>query len=462
MKIVFITLLVLALTSARLYQNKFEELRQAELFDSFGKAYEYTQKLDHFNPQNKETFAQRYFDIDKYWDPETGPLFLYICGEGICQQPADNSFVVNLAKKFNGRVVALEHRYYGYSQPKPDWSTENLQFLTPDQGLADLAQFATDKSREFTEQHGIPFRRWITVGGSYPGAMSAWFRAKYPHIAFASLASSAVVNAIKDYHQYDGQIYKSTLKSGEWCPNKYIELIKAFEQAFDEGKADEVFSKIGFRPGDVTPLDFLGFLGNFPAGAVQYGSRRALCSQISEAGDNLDDYINFIRNALNSHNLKIDDFFVGDSTSHTLDPYANMRQWTYQICSNLGYFQTYSRDTPAMRSEQINLDFWRDQCSKEFGVDIFPDTDHWNELYGGKDLVSSRIIFTNGGEDPWQHASVTETDNPTYHTFVIDCDDCAHCVDLYGDKPTDAPEITEARSQIADILEGWIAHELEL
>ena len=114
--------------------------------------------------------------FNQYWEPKTGPLFLYICGEGTCRKPSNTSFVVKLAQTFKGRVLALEHRFYGMSQPTDDWSTDNLKFLTPDQGLADLAQFATAKSEEFSAQYGIPHRRWITVGGSYPGAMSAWFR----------------------------------------------------------------------------------------------------------------------------------------------------------------------------------------------------------------------------------------------------------------------------------------------
>lgn len=48
--------------------------------------------------------------------------------------------------------------------------------------------------------------------------MSAWFRNRYPHIAMASWAASAVVNPIADFWQYDNQIYLSTLKSGDWCP----------------------------------------------------------------------------------------------------------------------------------------------------------------------------------------------------------------------------------------------------
>jgi hypothetical protein len=175
MKVLVLALCLLALTNARLFKTQVEEqrLNESEPNDNY---FWYTQKLDHFNPQNNATWQQRYYDINQYWDPQTGPLFLYICGEGTCRQPGDTSFVVNMAKRFKGRVLALEHRFYGMSQPTVDWATENLRYLTPDLGLADLAQFATEKSEQFSYEHGIPHRRWITVGGSYPGAMSAWFR----------------------------------------------------------------------------------------------------------------------------------------------------------------------------------------------------------------------------------------------------------------------------------------------
>ena len=48
-----------------------------------------------------------------------------------------------------------------------------------------------------TQQHKITSKTpFITIGGSYPGALSAWFRYKYPHLTIGSIASSAVVKAI--------------------------------------------------------------------------------------------------------------------------------------------------------------------------------------------------------------------------------------------------------------------------
>jgi len=69
----------------------------------------------------------------------------------------------------------LEHRFYGQSVPKNDLSTDNLRFLSVEQALADLNRFSEEYKKTLTTKKNP----WIAVGGSYPGALSAWYRSVF-------------------------------------------------------------------------------------------------------------------------------------------------------------------------------------------------------------------------------------------------------------------------------------------
>ena len=57
-------------------------------------------------------------------------------------------------------------------------SPKNLQFLSVDQALADIAYFINFKK----SQKNIQNAKVIVFGGSYAGNMAAWVRVKYPHL----------------------------------------------------------------------------------------------------------------------------------------------------------------------------------------------------------------------------------------------------------------------------------------
>ena len=93
--------------------------------------------------------------------------------------------------KVNAMLISLEHRYYGKSIPVSDLTTENMKYCNHNQALADLANFVDvqGKAMNLTEE------KWITFGGSYPGMMAGWARLKFPTAIYASVASSAPVQA---------------------------------------------------------------------------------------------------------------------------------------------------------------------------------------------------------------------------------------------------------------------------
>ena len=76
-----------------------------------------------------------------------------------------------IGANYEALLISLEHRYYGDSQPFDDWSTPNLKYLTSQQALADIASFIDALNDSLNRKAD-----WIVIGGSYPGALAAWFK----------------------------------------------------------------------------------------------------------------------------------------------------------------------------------------------------------------------------------------------------------------------------------------------
>ncbi len=103
----------------------------------------FVNNIDHFetSPDNKLTYSQRYWVNSQFFSEQSGPVFLYLCGEWTCSPPDTKMYPFMVGADNNALLITLEHRYYGASQPFTNWSTPNLRFLTSEQALADTAYF---------------------------------------------------------------------------------------------------------------------------------------------------------------------------------------------------------------------------------------------------------------------------------------------------------------------------------
>lgn len=91
-------------------------------------------------------------------------------------------------------------------------STENYGYLTVEQALADLNRFTGFIKTDIV---GRPDLRFFGFGGSYPGALAAWYRVLYPEATVGTLSSSGVVNAILDFPEFDEQVGRWHDEEGE-------------------------------------------------------------------------------------------------------------------------------------------------------------------------------------------------------------------------------------------------------
>ena len=392
MKAILILSLFLCFSSLQSFRFKEKEVHAKVSGVNQTQHWFNSQLINHFDVQDNRTYSQRYWVLDQYFDQTSGPVFLYICGEYTCPGiPDERQFPVVLARKFKALILVLEHRFYGASQPfgNASWSTENLRYLTANLALADLAYFI--QWSKDSALYGIgQSNPWITIGGSYPGALSGWFRYKYPHLTVGALASSAVVNSILDF-----TIRTSTLKSGPQCTEAIQNLTHFAEIHLGDEDLREDFLA-SFNAQNLSNPEFLFFFADIFVELVQYGKREFLCNLLQNK--TLSQQMDAIRNysLVNAPPQSYGAYYI---RNETVDINNDMRQWTYQTCAQVGWFQTfYPNETLSMRSTKVTLDFYRQWCRESFGKDLWPNVENTNLELGGKHLEAFNIIFTNGGE----------------------------------------------------------------
>ncbi|KRX07315.1 hypothetical protein PPERSA_06930 [Pseudocohnilembus persalinus] len=462
MKLILVLLAILIASSQQRFFNnpKVNNLAyDQEDEDQYdGEVYWFKEQiLDHFKLGPAEHWSQRYIVQDYYFDKQNGPLFLYIGGESYAHAVSKKSnFTLCLAEEFKGIVITLEHRFYGSSQPYgqgPDsYSVENMKMLTHEQALDDLATFIgyLKQNKLFGIKEDTPV---ITIGGSYPGALSAWFRYKYKHLTIGALASSAVVNAIEDYQEFDTQIRLSAASQGEECVDNIRELTQYAQSVLDreDGEAQIQNFKAQFGAQQLSKVDFLYFFADIFALQVQYGKTTDVCEMISGPFDQaLANIQKYARDNCNPND------YDQEKMKETQYSYTkNIRQWTYQTCTYVGWFYSAAFYKP-MRSTLVDVKYFQDLCENIYGKGYLPKVQDTNTIMGGTKMRTENIIFTNGGQDPWKWASILQ-DKGDMKAIVIDCVDCAHCVDLSSPKEGEPQVLSQARKDIIENMRTWIS-----
>ena len=320
--------------------------------------------LDHFDPSNTRTWKDKFYINRGYWDPESGPIFVEMGGEG----PCGGAGVSKDAMKHKAMTVAVEHRFYGESVPFDDMSTENLRFLTVEQNHADTAAIVEHVQKTL----GAGTRRVVlNFGGSYSGATAAWFREKYPNVTHAAFSSSGVVNAILDMTGFDEQVAAAIAVPDAQCPQRLIASTHAMEALFAQGDGDKIKrmynaeNLIGTKYGDP---DFWYAAADGVAMTDQYGSKAKLCEHLAllPAEPSNWDYVENIVNFTLGHygqdftkNCFYDSECIRNVTGSTGMDTA--RNWRWQKCRELAFLQP-APATGSLRSKHLTLDILVEQC----------------------------------------------------------------------------------------------------
>ncbi|XP_057449301.1 probable serine protease EDA2 [Lotus japonicus] len=424
----------------------------------------FSQTLDHYSPYDHRKFQQRYYEFLDYFRIPDGPVFLVICGEYSCNG-IRNDYIAVLAKKFGAAVVSLEHRYYGKSSPFKSLATKNLRYLSSKQALFDLAVFR----QNYQDSLNAKLNRtktenpWFVFGVSYPGALSAWFRLKFPHLTCGSLASSAVVLAVYNFTEFDQQIGES---AGAECKAALQETTQLIEKKLaTDGKA----LKASFNAADLEiDGDFMYFLADAGITAFQYGNPDILCKPLVEAKKDGEDLVDaYVKYVKENYGESTESYDQENLKNTSVSENSSDRLWWFQVCTEVAYFQV-APSNDSIRSSIVDTRYHLDLCKNVFGKGIFPDVGATNLYYGGTKIAGSRIVFTNGSQDPWRRAS-KQISSPEMPSYTITCHNCGHGVDIRGcpqdpfniegnEKKCTSPDaVHKVRQKIIEHIDLWLS-----
>jgi hypothetical protein len=408
----------------------------------------FDQKLDH-SIKKSSTFRQRYFVDSHYAQGTNSPVLYIICGEWNCGGTGSYSFVESLAKKFKAHLVALEHRFYGESLPTKRLTPEALKFLNLQSAVSDLAEF----QRYMMEVKGFQ-GKWIAFGGSYAGTLAAFYREKHPELVTGALASSGPVFMKNDFKEYDAHVAKVINQST--CGDNVRAAIQAIELKMNSSAGALEVKRI-FKSTDITnDRDFLYVVADMLAAAVQYGRDRMFCSTLGSKSDLIEGYAAAGLGVLSSMGTTPYEISLAVAEKVEVSASDNMRQWMWQSCQEFGWFQVANgTGKETSRSSKIDLPYHNDVCKRFYGKPMGRDgalnTKWYFQLF---DPETSRIIFSNGSNDPWHVLSVTESITESHRGFdLFMMEGAAHCDDLNLGRLS---SVSTAQLEMEQIIGAWL------
>ncbi len=143
----------------------------------------------------------------------------------------------------------------------------------------------------------------------------------------------------------------STLKSGESCARSIEELTSLAENLlYGPDEVQSLTFKKSFNAENLSNEEFLFFFADIFVELVQYGKRTFLCAMLSENFTTSQKLENIRLYALN--NSAASDYGSFYLKNTTFDINKSGRQWTYQTCTEVGWFQTGDYETP-IRSRKV-------------------------------------------------------------------------------------------------------------
>ena len=467
--------------------------RPAQYFDN--------QLVDHDDNAAIQFWSQRFYSFGDYFGGPGHAIFLVMGGEGNVE-PSTGIFYPfvtdHLAKEFGAFVLEAEHRFYGESLPIYDFREQQpdprIKLLTPKQALQDnmrLLRYTQAKLGCSFDRASPKYCPVITVGGSYPGWLSAMARLVFPDVVDMAYSASAPMKFYSQQVQqeeYYNHISNVAEMAHKGCFQAVQRTLQVLNELLDEltlaADRETIADMLGFCP-QTLPQYMLKSHENFSNEVfMMIGYTFANLNMANYPPSNntgLYRACAIFMNPDTNTTVKVHDFFQSFLPKDPTDCINTRSQlpsgmhatisggdwsgvgdglsgesWDFQTCTLLVEAIGFSNGS-MFPPREWNLEWMNQHCITRFGV--VPEPYKLANEWGFDDLLkvnASRILFTNGLKDGWSVGGIKE--NISESLLVINFENGAHHSDLTGNgpSPTDTDDIKAGFESIKSILGTWL------
>jgi Serine carboxypeptidase S28 len=476
---------------------------------------------DRWSKYAGRTWRHRFYSMGTHFGGPGSPIFVFMGGEGPIepQNSLHYPFVTDrLAPLFRAFLLHPEHRFYGASQPisseeildeaKRTGLDPRVELLTSEQALHDyvrLIRAVRDRLGCSRDKFSSTYCPVVTIGGSYPGFLSAMARLLFPYVVDMAYAASA---PMKFYAQqvsqdaYYDHITGATDRAFPGCVQAVRTSLDAVADFFRHKAAanfaDEA-DKVGICAGTVPEYcrhgDADGFVNEIvmmagytfanmnmayypPSPDTSLG--RACRTFVAANLTSLEKVAKFFVDELGGHSRNAAD--SSSSPSFCFNMSAQLptgfnatissgdwsgvgsgpsgESWDFQTCTLL--VETIGFGNSSMFPPRPWSVEWLSRHCRDRFRGVVPQPLKLVQSWGFDDLLAagaSNILFTNGLVDGWSVSGIQ--DNVSDTLLAINFPTGAHHSDLSyyrgrdDDNATD--DIREGRDHIQTILSNWLA-----
>lgn len=462
---------------------RYQNAKPISLAGLESKALTIIQIVDHFDRSNQQTFSQRYFVNTTFWQSEiaSSPIFLCVGGEG---PPLDESVLISsvhcndmveLAANTGALMFALEHRYYGSSNPFSDFSTESLRFLNTEQALEDIAEFISQMNTLYNTSTS---NKWVTWGGSYPGMVAGLARLRFPNLIHAAVSSSAPLQAAVEMPYFDvvsEDLTNPLVGGSNECLSVVVSAHKeigtlldspegrrSLESTFNLCKADILEDSNNREMFAGNGVVYIPSQSNDPSCTTSLCNLASVCAFLTSPETSnltpLDKIANLSKAQGGSSCVSIN---YDAMVKAYVNPKSSLRLWQYQTCSEWGFYQTCDVGSNCPWVQGLHtVDFDYAICKAAFDITgdmVEKFIASTNARYGGLNIQSSRILFVNGQVDPWKSLSVLESPLNSVEEPTMMVLGASHHFWTHPSLSTDSDDVVNARQAIWKQVIAWLS-----